>query len=443
MLVSTNVELPAELTAAVRDWRREFHTFAETGWFEFRTASRVAQVLEELGFEVSLGAEVVEPSARMGVPSEDVIAAAKNRAVAQGAEPTRVEAMSDGLTGVVGLLDTGRPGPTIGYRFDMDANDLNESAHEEHMPATAGFASVNGGAMHGCGHDAHTAIGLGLASMLAAHGEELVGKFKLIFQPAEEGVRGAHSIVAAGVLDDVDLFLATHVGMGLKLGEVACGVTNYFATTKFDVSFAGRAAHAAGEPEQGRNALLAAAAATINLHALPQHSGGTARINVGTLHAGDGRNVIAPSAHMRAETRGATAAVNNELFARAEEIIAGAARMHGVESTIEVRGEASSSAPSPALLPFIHDQFQKVPGVNEVLRSYDGNGSEDATAMMDRVKDQGGLASYLLLGTTLAGGHHTARFDIDETVLEIGVLALTNMALHAADWHEANARSGS
>ncbi|WP_051898728.1 amidohydrolase [Sciscionella sediminilitoris] len=433
--MSTNIELPAELREAVRGWRREFHTFAETGWLEFRTASRVATVLRELGCTVRLGTEVVDADARMGVPSEEEISAARKRAVEQGADPDLVDAMGNGFTGVVGILDTGRPGPTFGFRFDMDANDLNESTAAEHVPAANGFASVNPGAMHGCGHDAHTAIGLGLASTLAAHREELSGKFKLIFQPAEEGVRGAHSIVAAGVLDDVDLFVATHVGTGPELGEVACGAVDYFATTKFDAVFTGRAAHAAGEPEEGRNALLAAAVAAVNLHALPRHSGGTSRVNVGTLHAGDGRNVIAPSARIQAETRGSTSAINQDLFARAEAIIAGAAQMHGVEASIDIRGGASSSDPSEELLPLIHEQFRKVPGVTNILRAHRADGSEDATAMMDRVKERGGLASYIVLGTDLAAGHHTARFDIDESVLEIGVLSLSHMAFNAADWY--------
>ncbi|MCG6197582.1 M20/M25/M40 family metallo-hydrolase, partial [Anoxybacillus sp. LAT_38] len=96
--------------------------------------------------------------------------------------------LSGGFTGVVGILDSGRPGPTVAFRVDMDALDLQESADADHLPAAEGFASVNANMMHACGHDAHTAIGLGLAYVLSRMKGDLHGRVKLIFQPAEEGV---------------------------------------------------------------------------------------------------------------------------------------------------------------------------------------------------------------------------------------------------------------
>jgi aminobenzoyl-glutamate utilization protein A len=88
---------------------------------------------------------------------------------------------------------------------------------------------------------------------------QLNGVIKLIFQPAEEGTRGARAMVAAGVVDEVDYFTAIHIGTGVPVGTVVCGGDNFMATTKFDVQFSGVAAHAGGKPEDGRNALLAAA----------------------------------------------------------------------------------------------------------------------------------------------------------------------------------------
>ena len=111
--------------------------------------------------------------------------------------------MTGGKTGVMGVMEFDKPGPTVALRFDMDANDLVEAEDENHRPYTAGFASVNKGAMHGCGHDGHTAIGLTVARILAVLKEDLAGKVKLIFQPAEEGVRGAKAMVAKGIVDDV------------------------------------------------------------------------------------------------------------------------------------------------------------------------------------------------------------------------------------------------
>lgn len=94
---------------------------------------------------------------------------------------------SGGFTGLVATLETGRPGPVIGYRVDMDVLDLNEQLTDDHRPFREGFASCNAGMMHACGHDGHTTIGLGLAEVLMEMREHLCGTIKIVFQPAEEG----------------------------------------------------------------------------------------------------------------------------------------------------------------------------------------------------------------------------------------------------------------
>lgn len=121
----------------------------------------------------------------------------------------------------------------------------------------------------------------------------------MIFQPAEEGTRGAKSMVEAGVVDDVDFFTAVHIGTGVPAGELVCGSDSFMATSKLDVTFRGVASHAGAKPEDGRNALLAAAQAALGLYAIPRHSEGSSRINVGVLQAGTGRNVIADRAFMK------------------------------------------------------------------------------------------------------------------------------------------------
>lgn len=422
-----------ELSPTLLKWRRDFHRYAESGWVEFRTASIVASTLQEWGFEVKAGREVIKPEARMGVPSEAFLQQQEQRALSQGAVTEWLPRLSGGFTGVVGILDSGRPGPTVAFRVDMDALDLQESADPDHLPAAEGFASVNANMMHACGHDAHTAIGLGLAYVLSRMKDDLRGRVKLIFQPAEEGVRGARSMVEAGVVDDVDLFFACHVGTGVPLGEVVCGADGYLATTKIDVTYRGVASHAGGHPEDGKNALLAAASAVLNLHAISRHSGGNSRINVGVLHAGSGRNIIPNHAAFKLETRGDTSEVNEYILSRAMDVIHGAAAMYGVQAEIDIVGKADSSSPSPELLPYIRAQASKVAGVTSIVDTRNASGSEDATYMMERVKQRGGLASYLVFGTTLAAGHHNEKFDIDERVLGIGVQTLALCALCAGD----------
>ncbi|PTM59060.1 amidohydrolase [Desmospora activa] len=420
-----------ELTPTMVEWRRDFHRYAESGWVEFRTASKVAALLTDWGFEVQAGREVIKEEARMGVPSPSFLEQEERRALKQGAIAEWLPHFSGGFTGVVGILDGGRPGPVVALRFDMDALDIQESTEADHLPVQQHFSSVNPNMMHACGHDAHTTIGLGIAQILSQMKDRIKGRIKLIFQPAEEGVRGAKSMVEAGVLDDVDRFFAAHVGTGVPLGEVICGARGYLATTKLDITYTGRASHAGGRPEHGQNALLAAATATLNLHSLPQHSGGASRINVGVLQAGSGRNIIPASALLKVETRGETSEINHFMYERALQVIQTAAAMHNVKEEIKMMGAAQSSDPSPQLLSFIRTQAERVNGIETITETRQAGGSEDATYMMERVKQRGGLASYLVFGTTLAAEHHNEKFDIDEQVLPLAAKTLAVCALHA------------
>ena len=148
----------------------------------------MAKTLTELGYHVSTGADVHEAKAMMGVPSKADIVKHMQRALDQEADKAWVDKMAGGQTGVVGVMAFARPGPVVALRVDMDANDLVEAAEDKHRPFKEGFASINKGAMHACGHDGHTAVGLSMAEVLARVKNELAGTVKLIFQPAEEGV---------------------------------------------------------------------------------------------------------------------------------------------------------------------------------------------------------------------------------------------------------------
>ncbi len=165
-------ELAKALTAKAVERRRDLHRHAEVAWTEFRTAALVADALTALGYEVQAGAEVVAAEGMMGVPSAEELDKHAKRALAQGANPAWVEKMKGGKTGVVGILRTGKPGPTVALRFDIDANDVLESKEQTHRPFRDGFASINDGAMHACGHDGHTSIGLGVAEVLAGVKDE-------------------------------------------------------------------------------------------------------------------------------------------------------------------------------------------------------------------------------------------------------------------------------
>lgn len=402
----------SDLKQTLIDWRRDFHQYPEVGFLEMRTASLVAKRLEDLGFEVKLGKEVMNPDFCMGKPGLEETEAHYLWAKENGALEEYLPHLKDGYTGVVGILDTNTPGPTVAYRVDMDALPIYESTDENHVPKQKGFRSTNN-YMHACGHDAHTTIGLGLATLISENREQLRGKIKLIFQPAEEGVRGARSMVEAGVVEDVDYFMALHIGTGVPFNAFLASNNGYLATSKLDVTFKGVASHAGGHPEEGRNAMLAAASAVLNLHSIPRHSGGSTRVNVGEIHAGSGRNVIADSASLKVEIRGENSELNDYMKNYAEEVIKGAALMHQVDYDIELVGEAVNAVGSVELAEKMYEEAEKL-GLNCRLEENNPSGSEDATYFINAVQQQGGYATYCVFGTHLAAGHHNEKFDIDE-----------------------------
>ncbi|MEX7298670.1 amidohydrolase [Klebsiella pneumoniae] len=394
-----------QLAPSMTQWRRDFHLHAESGWLEFRTASKVADILDGLGYQLALGRDVIDADSRMGLPDEETLARAFERAREQGAPERWLPAFEGGFAGVVATLDTGRPGPTLAFRVDMDALDLNEQHDDSHRPHRDHFASCNAGMMHACGHDGHTAIGLGLAHVLKQYAAQLNGVIKLIFQPAEEGTRGARAMVAAcGVVDDVDYFTAIHIGTARAEQVPSSAVeTTLWPPPNSTCSSAAWPPTPSGKPEDGRNALLAAAQAALGLHAIPPHSAGASRVNVGVMQAGTGRNVVPSSALLKVETRGESEAINQYVFERAQHVVAGAAAMYEARYELRMMGAATASAPSPAWVDYLREQAARVPGVQQAVdRIAAPAGSEDATLMMARVQARGGLASYMIFGTELS-----------------------------------------
>lgn len=411
--------------------RRNLHQHPETGWTEFRTSSMVIHELESLGYDVSYGAQVVDADAMMGVPSKTMLEEHAKRAISEGADPAIVKKESGGKTGVVGVLDSGKPGKTVAFRFDMDCNDVVEDPSQSHTPTAEGFASKHPGEMHACGHDGHTTIGLGFAKLLMQHKDELHGKVKLIFQPAEEGVRGAAAMAAAGVVDDVDYLFGGHIGLKLfKNNQICVQAVDTLATTKIDAHFTGLAAHAGAVPEKGKNALLAAAQAAVSLSGIARHSGGASRINVGTLNAGTGRNVIPDRADMQLETRGSTSEVNDYMHAEADRMLKACAMLYDVKVDVKLAGQAPSCNGDDDLAAEAANVIEENCGYDKVIPRMVSGASEDCCTLMQRVEDHGGKAIYMMYGAEEEAGHHNPSFNFDESVLWHAVATLTVLALH-------------
>ena len=260
--------------------RRWLHAHPEEGWCEFETTYFIVKRLEELGLKALCGIEVIEPSAVMG-RNEQTVQAAQARALEHGV-PAEFLKRLGGYTGAMAVLETGRPGPVTAIRVDIDCLPIEETTDPKHEANQGHYRSEYPGFSHACGHDGHTAVGLGVAAWLADNKDQLNGTVKVLFQPAEEGVRGAAAMAAKGIVDDVDWFAGAHIGCSAYLGQVGVSHQGYLATTKFDLEYDGIQA-AAGSPENGRSALMCAAATCMSLGSLPGHSEGITRVQIGKL----------------------------------------------------------------------------------------------------------------------------------------------------------------
>lgn len=404
----------------MRTRRRDFHRHAEPGWREFYTTAQIIKALRENHIPVKLGREIINPNYLWSYPTKEELESCISRALRQGADPEILEEMGT-FTGACAIIETGKPGPVVGLRFDIDCNDVPESTDPERVPVAGGFASENDGCMHACGHDGHGSMGLAVCLSLNEIKDELSGTIKIIFQPAEEGVRGAQSVAESGIVDDVDIFLTGHLGMGWKTGQLVALSKGFLSTTKVDAEITGLSAHAGASPQDGNNAILAACAATLAMHTACQDSRGASRINVGTIKGGSGRNVVADKAVLQLETRGETAEIEQSVYRRAISSLEGAAAMFGCTVKTEIKGSASSTDSDADLEKYIAAGAARIPEITDYVKESSFSGSEDATYLMAKVKEHGGKAAYMCIGSNIAAPHHNNKFDIDERSLLIGL----------------------
>lgn len=340
--------------------RREIHRRPEEGWTEFETQWKVFRALEALGWTIRMGLDVIRPEAVMGRNAE-LVEKAMVRAAEHGVPESFLKA-TGGYTGLTADFDTGCEGPVTGFRFDMDCVLVEELHDASHLPAAEGFDSEIPGHMHACGHDAHTATGVTLAHWITDHKDELKGRFRLIFQPAEEGTRGAAPMAAAGVVDDLNWFFGAHVGCNCRIGEASVVKKGFLATTKIDIEFTGVPSHAGSDPEKGRSALMAAAAAAVMMQGIPRHGEGDTRIAVGRL----------------------------------------------------VAGEATNFEATPAACDLAVEACVEVFGGDHVTSLETAGGSEDCSILARRAIEHGAEATFLFYGCN-HHGHHRADFEIQDT----------------------------
>lgn len=396
--------------------RRILHTIPEEGWQEVRTTVFLIRVLEQYGYQLQYGKEI--HGVRYGVPDQKVYEKLRERN--KDVYEERFEDVFQGYTGVIAQLDTGREGEAVAFRFDLDGLAVSECSGKEHMPSREGFASQYPGSMHACGHDGHMAVGIALAHWVMVHKEELKGRFVFIFQPAEEGVRGAKSMLTSGRFPHIDRLFAMHIGLGMETGKIGVGTRGFLGSEHMNLYFHGQPSHSGNAPEEGKNALLAAATAALAIHSLTQYRAGIARANVGIMHAGTGHNVVPGEAVLGVNLRADQEEILSDLHRRVEETVKGAAQMFENQTELEMIGVSACYDHVNEAFAAQAEKVLKDAGF-AVERDPVFGASEDVTMLMRQVEEDGGEALHLMIGAELAGNHHSGSFDFDESALALAL----------------------
>lgn len=331
-------------------------------------------------------------------------------------------------TGVVATIrGEGGDGPCVLLRADMDALPIEEASG---VP----FASEIPGVMHACGHDAHTAILLGVARMLNERRGGFAGTVKLMFQPAEEGGSGAARMIDAGVLDDppVDAAFMLHVGPELETGVVAAGAGPLLAgADSFTITIRGHGGHAA-YPHLAVDPIVAGAHIVSALQTIVSREAPPLKeavITLGSFKAGHAHNVIPDEAVITGTIR----AFDNELFEtmerRVEEIVTGVAGALRATATIEFEMRYPPSICDEEMARKLGDAARGVLGEGQVVDFEPRMGAEDFAFVLQRVP-----GAMLSLGVKKPEWPapkpvHTATFDLDEAALPVGAACLASVAL--------------
>ena len=371
-------------------WRRDFHAHPELGFQEVRTAGIVAEHLHDLGLEVSTGV---------------------------------------GKTGVVAMVEgdgAGEDAPTILLRFDMDALPILE---ETGLP----FSSQNPGVMHACGHDGHTAIGMGVARLLVAHRQHLAGRVKLVFQPAEEISQGAAAMIADGVLDNPKpaAAFAMHLWSRLPLNQVIVQPGPLWAAAdRFDLVIHGKGGHGA-TPHDTIDTTLVAAQIVVALQSIVARNVNptdTAVVTVGSFQSGSAFNIISERAVLTGTVRTFDPAVRGLVHRRIQEVAGGICQAFGARYEFRVPTSCPATVSSPEGAALMQSVAEAVVGPQQVAQIAPMMVGEDMSEFLNRAPGCFVLVGAASPETGPFSPHHSPTFDFDERMLPTGVALMANTA---------------
>ncbi|CAK7020662.1 MAG: N-acetylcysteine deacetylase [Desulfovibrio sp.] len=373
-------------------WRRRFHENPELGFEERETAAFITERLKEFGYSPRCIGGTGVAADLVGTKTSD-----------------------------------DKPGITLGLRADIDALPGEEKTG---LP----FASKKPGVMHSCGHDAHGAILLGVAKVLAECKDSFTGKIKFFFQPAEEILGGAKTFVDAGELDDVDGLAALHVMTDLEVGHVGCreGVA-LAATDTLTITVSGKAAHGA-QPHRGNDAIVAAAHIVTALQSVVSRTVSpldSVVLTIGKIEGGFAPNVIPANATLRGTLRSLKSETRATVISRMHEIVEHTAKALGCEATLEVfEGTPPLYCDAAWVERFVNVAKRYVPEERIHHIAEPSMGGEDFAFMLQKAP-----GVFWRLGVRTEGAErtnaHSPYFMIDESAFKYGVAIASALAVEA------------
>ncbi len=399
-------KMASKIEPQVIEWRRHFHQFPELSNREFETAKTIAKFLRELGLDVQTG-------------------------IAK--------------TGVVAVLDSGKPGPVVALRADIDGLPVTENSGLPFASTVKADHEGNQvGVMHACGHDTHIAMLMGAAKILTSMKSELTGKVKFIFQPAEEGaprgeVGGAEVMVKEGVLKspDVDVIFGLHISSDTDVGVVEYKEEGIMAAVDpYKIVVKGKQSHGA-YPWLSADPIVSSAQIIMGLQTIVSREvklvDSAAVVTVGSIHGGNRSNIIPNEVEMVGTIR----TLNPEIRKHIHEAVNRKAKSiaKSMNTTAEVTLPLDYSYPvtynDPQLMRKMLPTLKATAGEKNAVLTKAVTGAEDFSFFQEKVP---GL--YLFVGgkskdipASEAPGHHTPEFKIDESGMKLGVELLTNLTM--------------
>ena len=367
------------------EWRRDFHRHPELAFEERRTSSVVRAFLDECGIEVRTCAG----------------------------------------TGLRGVLEGTRGGPTVALRADMDALAIVEETGAE-------YRSQNAGVMHACGHDGHMAILMGTARLLSRHRATLPGRVVFLFQPAEEDPPGgAKPMIEEGALEGVDRVFGLHLWQPMPSGIVGLRAGALMAQAdKFKVVVRGRGGHAS-QPHGAVDPVLVASHVVVAAQSIASRFIDPlvpVVVSFTTVHGGCAHNIIPDTVTLTGTVRVLSADVQRAAKERLREVCEQTCRAFGATAEFEYEDGYPPVVNDAAMADLVTRVAKRELGESRVTTMEPVMGGEDFASYLQHIP---GAFAFLGIGSPASHPHHSARFDIDEAVLPLGVRLMAAVALEA------------